>query len=128
MKISSVVILLSFLLACQKEEDTTTTQAWTLIEVLADPGDGSGTFHPTSYQKTITFLANGTFQSSRPMCQMGSANDQPGTGRVDSGTRVLVPDECPDWSLHYTYEGEFLIITYPCIEACREKYKQLATN
>lgn len=128
MKISFIAILLSLLLGCQKEEDATITQSWTLIEVLADPGDGSGTFHPTSYQKTVTFLVNGTFQSSQSMCQMGNTNGQPGTGRVDSGAHVLVPDECPDWSLQYEYEGDFLIITYSCIEACREKYKLLATN
>ena len=35
---------------------------WRLIEVRADPGDGSGTFQPVISSKTVTFETNGTMR------------------------------------------------------------------
>ena len=42
--------------ACTEEETDDLRNKWKLIEVLADPGDGSGTFQPVESDKTISFL------------------------------------------------------------------------
>ena len=54
-----IILSLSILfLACSTEDNTDVQLAgtWKLIEVLADPRDGSGTYTPVDSDKTITFF------------------------------------------------------------------------
>ena len=59
---SMVCALLLF--SCTKSESGTNSKAtlpgtWTLVETLADPGDGSGTWQPAATPLTLTFAADG---------------------------------------------------------------------
>lgn len=66
-----VVLLLFFcsFLACSKKEkvgeDSPIVGTWQLIELRADPGDGSGKFRPVSTEVTLTFAADGQYSDSR---------------------------------------------------------------
>lgn len=96
---------------------------WQLSAVLADPGDGSGTFNPVDSDKTITFLSSGMVEANESLCtpQTSSA----GQGKYSLQDSTIIPS-CPDQEFEskiwFRVEGSNLILTYQCIEACAEKY------
>ena len=68
-KIFIVLIFAFTLVSCTSaNEEVSLDQneigTWRLIEVLADPGDGSGTFQPVVSSKTVRFETNGTLSCS----------------------------------------------------------------
>ncbi len=111
--------------SCKKEsEDPTLINTWKLIEVLADPGDGSGTFQPVTSDKTISFFADGTVTSNANLCQMSTDTGMGSAGTYSETELSITPDNCGVSAFVMTYEltGANLILSYPCFEACREKY------
>ena len=73
MKTLTFILLLLFglfLITCKKdnpgEGDNSLTGKWKLSEVYADPGDGSGTYHPVSKTNTdyVIFKADGTLDGT----------------------------------------------------------------
>jgi len=57
-KIFFTLLVVGMLSACNKDDNKSNTSIvgnWKLIEVLEDPGDGSGTFMSVDSEKTITF-------------------------------------------------------------------------
>lgn len=67
MKKTVLLVLVVGLLTCDATDPldnyhiTKLEGMWQLTAVLADPGDGSGTYQPVSSQKTLTFCMDGTF-------------------------------------------------------------------
>lgn len=112
--------------SCEKEEqDSELVNSWKLIEVLADPGDGSGTFQPVTSDKIISFFEDGTVTSNGILCQMSSETGTGSTGTYSETELSITPDNCGFAAFVMTYEfaGANLIINYPCFEPCREKYE-----
>ena len=110
--------------AC-KPQEVLVSNKWKLIEVLNDPGDGSGTFISVQSDRTIEFLNDGTFESNGDLCNMGTDSDQVLTGLYSEIDFTLTPDGCsitPVFPISYTMSDEELIINYPCIEPCQQKY------
>ncbi len=97
---------------------------WQITEQLVDPGDGSGTYQPVQGNKTIVFNANGTFYSSGSICSPGDGSGNGSQGNYDSNTQMLTGVNCGvnTIDIYYELSNNELIIIYPCIEACREKF------
>jgi hypothetical protein len=97
---------------------------WKLIEVLADPGDGSGTFHSVSSGKIIEFHSDGTVTSNGSICDMSIESDLPSTGTYSLADSTLNSANCAHSVLKIKFGiiGSTLIINYPCDEACSAKY------
>lgn len=139
MKLKTLFIaigLLSIGSSCSKEECPSSSSStgivgeWKLIEELMDPGDGSGTFQPVSSNKIITFLGDGTFEANGGMCYMENQANTSSTGTYDVTTEMFAPGDCinlPPMPIEYQYSvsGNTLILTYPCIEGCKQKYSRL---
>ena len=126
-----LIILISAVLfhACEKDDQTTDTYIigkWKLIEVLADPGDGSGTFHSVNSNKIIEFHADGTISSNGSICDMSVEADEASTGLYSLEDHTISSSDCSYSPLKITFEfqGSNLILNYPCIEPCRAKYKK----
>tara|TARA_R110002072_G_scaffold31648_2_gene97389 strand:- start:125 stop:517 length:393 start_codon:yes stop_codon:yes gene_type:complete len=119
---SSIVLLFS---SCKKEEEPELVNTWKLIEMLADPGDGSGTFQPVASDKLVQFYANGTVTSNGFLCQMGTESNSGSSGTYSEAEMSLTPNNCgiAPFVIYYEFEGANLILNYPCIEACRERYE-----
>jgi hypothetical protein len=117
----SIVMIAS----CKKEKDPQLVNTWSLIEVLADPGDGSGTFQPVTSDKTIEFFNDGTVSSNGILCQMSSDSGTGSAGTYDATEMTITPNNCGvvAFVIFYELSGEHLILSYPCFEACREKYE-----
>ena len=70
----SLVVLLA--VSCNSE-DVELVNKWQLIEMLADPGDGSGGFEPVTSNKVIEFWDDGTITSNGSICTMSSSTNAP---------------------------------------------------
>jgi len=114
------------LFSCTKQDDDPTPPTlvgqWKLTQVLLDPGDGSGVFKDVTRGKTLTFANDGKVGSSSPLCDMNSLLTVAGDGTYDSS--FIFPNDCQIDGIKLSYEikGENLIVYYPCIEGCAEKY------
>ena len=111
--------------ACNEAEEPELINEWKLIEQLMDPGDGSGTFQPVISDKTIEFFSDGTVTSNGNLCTMSSASGTGSSGTYDGTEMIITADNCgvAIFEIRYELSGENLILSYPCIEACREKYE-----
>ena len=100
---------------------------WALIEILADPGDGSGQFQPVSSDKTVEFFEDGTVTSNGSICIMGTETGSGSTGTYSQADMTIDVDNCTGGHVPLSYEmdGAYLILNYACIEPCREKYESV---
>jgi hypothetical protein len=117
------------LLSCTSSSEINSTNnelgPWKLIAVLADPGDGSGTFQPVVSSKTITFRSNGTITCEGNLCDLsiGSASNTSGSYTISNATIQTV--NCNQLELTYEVDQNTLIINYPFIETCKAKYLRI---
>ncbi|MEP5611003.1 MAG: hypothetical protein ABJP45_02075, partial [Cyclobacteriaceae bacterium] len=101
---------------------------WKLSEVLADPGDGSGTFQPTDDNYTMTFLSEGRLWMDQGLfCTPSLKLFHQGNGSYDTSRNVITSEECAtvDTTPEYSYElnsSDELIVYLPCIEPCANKF------
>ncbi len=136
MKKSIPVIFLSVILISCSENDpdldeTSIHGKWLLVEQLADPGDGSGTFQPVDSDNTIEFFADGKFRSNFILCSMGTNSGQSGQGTFSITENLIFPADCPwaeDRGLSFEWEDVTLKIYYPCIEPCAQKFKKISDH
>ena len=104
---------------------------WQLTEVLADPGDGSGTYQPVESDKTIAFFADGTFEASEDMCTRGRNEDLKSIGTYSLNDSSLTVTNCDfgvnqdEWKLKFSLDAGCLYLSIPCIEPCGEKYERI---
>lgn len=121
-----IIILAIF--SCKKEDgnknDKSLIGTFKLTEILADPGDGSGTFQPVNSNKTITFHENGTVNSNGELCDMSIDSNTPSSGTYTLTDSTITASNCSSFDLKFSFNGYELIINYPCIEPCRAKYKK----
>lgn len=100
--------------------------SWKMIEVLADPGDGSGTFVSVESDKLLTFEANGVISSNGSMCDMSTHTDSPTVGTYSATEQKFNSADCTNADFDYNFEvsGNILLVTYPCIESCKAKFQK----
>lgn len=123
------LLLIAFIvLSCEKDDGVATPLSgeWRLVEVYADPGDGSGSFVSVTSSKTILFGEDGAYTAQGNLCTMEETADTATSGTFFTDDQNVEPNECislPARSgITYEFVGEELILSYPCIEACQHKY------
>ncbi|PCJ64104.1 MAG: hypothetical protein COA58_14050 [Bacteroidetes bacterium] len=99
--------------------------SYKLVEILADPGDGSGTFETVTSNKQLTFYANGTITSNGNLCQISIDSDYPSTGTYNSDSLFIQSDSCSNRRISYAINGKTLTLSRLCREPCREKYQKI---
>lgn len=123
------------LISCSKNnnenyEDPQLIGKWKLIEQLIDPGDGSGIFKKVESNKTIEFLANGTVVSNGTLCDMNINSEYETIGAYFTPENYLKPNnenECnfPDLKISFEFQNSNLILWFPCIEGCGQKFVKI---
>ena len=126
-KILVILTAVGVLSSCTKNEDNKNPDLigkWKLIEILADPGDGSGTFHSVSSNKIIEFHSNGTVTSSGSVCDMSIESASSSSGAYSLSDSTINSPSCSNSPLKIRFHknGATLTINYPCDEACIAKY------
>ncbi|MCI4671642.1 MAG: hypothetical protein MRZ79_26105 [Bacteroidia bacterium] len=101
---------------------------WRLEEVLADPGDGSGTFQPVDSDAEIRFLNDGTFTSNTALCKFSAQSGSSMQGTYSVSEKVLRSGDCASltWQVDYSVDGQSLILNFFCIEPCAQKYRRVS--
>ncbi|WP_130736341.1 hypothetical protein [Flavobacterium sp. J27] len=100
---------------------------WKLIEVLADPGDGSGTFNPIESNKILEFKNNNTVVTNTSMCNPFS-NEIVVSGVYNYFASTIVTNCQNPTAASVDFEIEnnnFLILTYISTEGYAQKYKRV---
>ena len=122
------LITVGILFSCNNDDDSNSNTElignWKLIEVLLDPGDGSGTFSSVESEKTITFEIGGTITSNGTLCDMSINSDNQTSGTYSNSESTFNSSDCnnPDYNFTFEQNESILIINYPCIEPCQAKY------
>lgn len=131
MKKTTLLLLFSFLFltSCggSKKDKTgkeSITGKWKLVETLADPGDGSGTFQPVESEKTIEFRDDGTFVVYNGYLCPPAEQSGPSTGTYSLSELTISPKNC-DTTITFERSDGMLILRFPCIEPCGEKYAKI---
>ncbi len=127
MKTITIVALFSLsVFSCSKQGenkiDSALTGLWGLTEILADPGDGSGTFQGVSSSKTLDFHADGTLTSNGDICTLSIESLSSSGGTYSLADSTITSSNCAGSAFRFTKTGTTLIVSYPCIEPCRVKY------
>lgn len=132
-KMLLLVTAIVLVIACNNDDnnqtvvESTVLGEWTLIEVLSDPGDGSGTFQPVQSHKTLMFTANGDVTSNGNICSINLETAQATSGTFSEENHTITGN-CSAVGYPLTYEvdaNDNLIVSHPCIEACGEKYVRI---
>tara|TARA_B100000787_G_C15957859_1_gene191855 strand:+ start:102 stop:500 length:399 start_codon:yes stop_codon:yes gene_type:complete len=127
-KLIGILITVGILFSCNNDDDsnsnTELTGNWKLIEVLLDPGDGSGTFSSIESEKIITFESGGIITSNGNLCDMSINSDNQTSGTYSNSESTFNSADCnnPDYNFTFEQNESILIINYPCIEPCQAKY------
>jgi hypothetical protein len=121
------IFILVVTVSCSGDKDdqqtlNTKIGTWKLIEVLADPGDGSGVYTKVNSDKTVTFFASGKVESNASLCAIGNGPNQPGHGVYDEEKGIIIPDGCQSNKIRVEFKDANLFLTFLCIEPCGEKY------
>ena len=122
--------LLVFVISCSDDpepEVVPLTGEWRLKEILIDPGNGSGEFQEVDSDKIIEFFSNGKVESNGNLCNGGITTSRPSTGIYKVPDSILEIDNCQQDVLmtRFRIRDGNLILSYPCIEPCEEKYVKL---
>ena len=136
MKTMEQLFMLLFLIAttvsCDRKEgtgiDIELTEKWKLIEILSDPGGGSGTFSKVESRKTIEFHSDGRITSNGSICEMSTEADFPSEGTFSLADSTINVKDCgfvPPFEPKFSYKDGFLFIYFPCRESCIEKYEKI---
>ncbi len=122
-------VLVIGLFGCEEEKEVIeeADSTWQLEAILADPGDGSGTFQTVESDKTVSFYADGTLTSNGSLCIMGVDTDTTFNATYNSADLTIETDCWSDLpiQMNYNISNDTLLIHYPCFEACIERYIQL---
>lgn len=131
-----LITIIGLLFSCSdRNEDlsaieTTLIGKWKLIEVLIDPGDGSGTYIGVSSEKIVEFHNDGTITSNGTICETNTLIVSPSSGTY-SVTESTIDSDCPlgqipGESINFSKQGSYLTISSPrCFETCSSKYVKI---
>lgn len=124
-------IFLILLLGSCKKDDANPNNAlegsWQLVEMYADPGDGSGDFRPVNSQKIILFNADGTYSSNGNVCDFSTMANEDTQGNylaMDVGYQIVCESEFSTELRLEVWEG-YLIVSFFCIEPCQQKFQRI---
>lgn len=121
-----LLVISGLLFSCDKKEERLISSdiigTWKLIEVLADPGDGSGEFYGVNSNKLITFHADNTLSSNGTICNMSIEANGSSKGTYSLIDSTISSANCSAMEITFEIQGRYLIISYPCIEPCQAKF------
>jgi heat shock protein HslJ len=125
------LLTLSFLISCSENNDdnienTQLIGKWKLIEQLADPGDGSGTFKSIESQKFIEFKDEGIITSNGSLCDPYSDEQiSSGTYSISEG-KITTNCQNPNIAfIGFIIEDGHLILNFASNEGFSQKFQKL---
>ena len=125
------LLTLCFLTSCSENNDDNIENPqligkWKLIEQLADPGDGSGTFKSIESQKFIEFKDEGIITSNGSLCDPYS-DEQISTGTYSiSEGKITTNCQNPNIAfIGFVIKDRYLILNFASFEGFSQKFQKL---
>jgi hypothetical protein len=131
MKNMLILSLFISFLSCQKSHELCNSNdligTWQLIEVLSDPGDGSGIYQSVESDWIISFSSDGSFYSNQKLCNGNNENTEEEMGSYNTVDQLINNVSC-SFDVGYELNGPNLILRYPCREPCGQKFVKVCLN
>lgn len=107
-------------------EDDELIGTWELIEVLADPGDGSGIFRPFESDKTIEFKRNGIVTTNGSLCEPYYEEiKKSGSFSLSDNTISTNCQGLDIQKIFFELENQYLILNFISIEGYSQKFRKI---
>ncbi|WP_298895170.1 lipocalin family protein [uncultured Psychroserpens sp.] len=124
-----VLLVITLMLSCNNDDQNNSNIElignWKLIEVLANPGGGSGTFMPVESDKTIEFENSGTITTNTSLCDPYS--DEIITTGSFSLTNNTITTNCQNpniTTISFELNDQHLILNFISNEGYSQKFKK----
>lgn len=110
----------------EEENENQLIGIWKLIEVLADPGDGSGTFMAFESDKTIEFKDNGTVTTYTSLGEHFSEEVvKSGSFSLNNNT-ITTNSQNPDiQKIFFELNNQNLILNFISLEGYSQKFEKI---
>jgi hypothetical protein len=123
----SILTILLLLVGCSDDSPEPLTTdligKWRLVEVLSDPGDGSGVFQKVDSEKNIVFGYDGMVSSNGNLCSQSTEINASTSGVYSLADSTISNSDC---TLYFRLEnGELTMGNFNCIEACSAKFLKI---
>lgn len=124
--ILTIVVLFSCNNDEQNNSETELIGNWKLIGVLADSGNGSGTFQTVTSDKTIEFKKNGTVITNTSLCNPYSEEIiSSGNFSLDTNTITTNCQNPNIATINFELENQFLILNFISNEGYSQKFQKI---
>ena len=124
------IIAVGFLLSCSNDDQDYSEAKlignWTLIEVLADPGNGSGTFQSVESTKTIECRNDGVITTNSSLCDPYS--DELISSGIYSTSNNTITTNCQNTNIatiYFELENQYLILNFISNEGYAQKFQKM---
>lgn len=123
------LMLIGFFVSCnsddQEKSATELTGTWKLVEILADPGDGNGTFKAVQSNKTIEFKSNGTIVTNTSLCDPYS-DEIKSSGSFNLATKSITTNcQNPNIAtIFFELKNGYLLLHYLSNEGYFQKFQR----
>ncbi|WP_299891971.1 hypothetical protein [uncultured Lacinutrix sp.] len=128
-KIIFTLITIGILFSCNNDDDSNSNTRlvgnWKLIEVLADPGGGSGTFQPIDSNKILEFNDNGIVTTNISLCDPYS-DEIISSGTYNDNTIITNCQNPNIATISYELENQYLILNFISNEGYSQKFKKVS--
>lgn len=122
--------LIGFFLSCSNnnfdESKIELVGSWKLIEVLADPGNGGGTFQAVNSNKTIEFKNDGIVMTNTSLCEPHSDEIiRSGSYSLSDG---IITTNCQNpniATISFELVNQFLILDFISNEGYSQKFQKV---
>lgn len=124
------LMLIALLSSCSNDEKQNLESAvignWKLIEILADPGTGSGKFRAVESNKTIEFKSNGTIITNTSLCDPYS-NEIKSTGSFNLDSKTITTNcQNPNIAtIFFELKDDYLILNFISNEGYSQKFQRI---
>lgn len=122
-----LLLAVSLMFSCSNNTEGLKTELigkWKLIEILADPGDGSGTFEPVRSNKTIEFKSNGTLTTNNSLCDPYS-DEMISSGTYENNTITTGCQDPNIATIFFELNNESLILNFISNEGYSQKFEKI---
>lgn len=122
-----LLLVVSLMFSCSNDEDNLETELigkWKLIEVLADPGDGSGTFEPVRSNKIIEFKSDGTLTTNNSLCDPYS-DEMISSGTYENNTITTGCQNPNIATISFELKNQYLILNFISNEGYSQKFEKI---
>lgn len=122
-----LLVAIGLMLSCNNNQENLETGLigkWKLIEVLADPGDGNGTFQPVESNKIIKFKSNGTLTTNSSLCEPYS-DEIISTGTYENNTITTGCQNPNITTISFELNNQYLILNFASNEGYSQKFEKI---